>query len=390
MMDVQVEGIITLIKSAITGEKLPLPDGFSLEKAMDQVGRHSLYGLCYQGAFLCGIPRNDKTMGVLFHHYCMALMHSEGQMLTLKKVFQAFEAHGIDYMPLKGAILKPLYPKPEMRPMGDADVLIRMEQYERIIPIMEALDFHFAEETDHELPWKSKTLYVELHKRLIPSYNQDYHAYYGNGWQMAKHRDGCCYAMADEDAFVYIFSHYAKHYRDGGIGCRHVTDLWVWRRAHPHMDEDYILEELKKLRLKTFYENTLHLLDVWFANAEPNPVTEWMTDYIFLSGNFGIAENHALSGGVKTMTNASSKKREWLKQLWCSLFPGREIMQMQYPVLKKYPWLMPLLWPVRLVRKLLFDRSAVEIRKRHLRALAVGDLEAFRESLQYVGLEFHF
>ena len=72
------------------------------------------------------------------------------------------------------------------------------------------------------------------------------------------------------------------------------------------------------------------------------------------------------------------------------MFPGREIMQMQYPVLKKYPWLMPLLWPVRLVRKLLFDRSAVEIRKRHLRALAVGDLEAFRESLQYVGLEFHF
>lgn len=39
----------------------------------------------------------------------------------------AFDAGGIDYMPLKGSILKDLYPRHEMRMMGDADILIRME-----------------------------------------------------------------------------------------------------------------------------------------------------------------------------------------------------------------------------------------------------------------------
>ena len=389
-MDIITQGIITLIKSAVTGEKLPLPEGFSLENAMEQIGRHGLYTLGYQGAFLCGIPVNEPAMGILFQRYYLAMMQSEGQMMALKKLFQAFEENGIDYLPLKGTILKPLYPKPELRAMTDADILIRMEQYERIVPIMENLGYQFTEETDHELPWKAKALYVELHKRLIPSYNLDYQAYYGDGWQLAKHRDGHCHSMSREDTFVFLFSHYAKHYRDGGIGCRHVTDLWVWRRTYPDMDETYIREELKTLQLDVFYKNTMKLLDVWFSGAQWDTVSEFMTAFIFASGNFGLLENHSLSGAVKTMAGGKSKKQEGFKQLWRSLFPGLEIMRMQYPVLKRHPWLMPLLWPVRLVRKLLFDRSAVEARKRHLQALAGGDLEAYRDALQYVGLDYHF
>ena len=265
-MDIITRGIITLIRSAVSGQELPLPEGFSLTDAMEQIGRHGLHTLCYQGAFLCGIPRSDPAMGVLFQHYYMAMIHSEGQMAALKKLFQGFEEQGIEYMPLKGTILKPLYPKPELRAMADADILIRMDQYDRIAPVMEGLGYQFAEETDHEMPWKSKALYVELHKRLMPSHNQDYQAYYGDGWQLAKHRQGHCHSMTSEDAFLFIFSHYAKHYRDGGIGCRHVTDLWVWRRTYPEMDETYIRGELKKLQLDVFYGNTLRLLDVWFAD----------------------------------------------------------------------------------------------------------------------------
>ena len=389
-MDTKTRGIITLIKSAVTGEKLTLPEGFSLEDAMEQIRRHSVQALCYQGAFLCGIPRSEAAMGALFQGYCMALMQSEGQMAALKTLFHTFEAYGIDYLPLKGTILKPLYPKPELRAMGDSDILIRMEQYDRLVPIMQELGYCFVKETDHELHWKSGALHVELHKRLIPSYNLDYDAYYGDGWQLAKNRQGHFCSMSDEDAFTYIFSHYAKHYRDGGIGCRHVTDLWVWRRTHPDMDEGYIRGEMEKLQLDVFYGNTLRLMEVWFADAEPDEVSSFMTEYIFLSGNFGLKENHALSGGVKAMTNATSRKREWFNQLWYALFPGREIMQKQYPVLNRHPWLMPLLWPVRLVRKLLFERSAVKTRGKLLQVLATGDLDAHREGLHYVGLDFHF
>ena len=44
-------------------------------------------------------------------------------------------------MPLKGCNMKALYPSPELRVMGDADILIRVEQYDRIRPIIQSLGF---------------------------------------------------------------------------------------------------------------------------------------------------------------------------------------------------------------------------------------------------------
>ena len=55
------------------------------------------------------------------------------------------------------------------------DILIRPEQYDRIVPILEQLNFREKNETDHELVWIHDDLYLELHKRLIPSYNKDFY-----------------------------------------------------------------------------------------------------------------------------------------------------------------------------------------------------------------------
>ena len=58
-----------------------------------------------------------------------------------------------------------------MRTMGDADILIKTEQYERIVPIMNRLGYLPGVESNHEYVWDKKNmLHVELHKMLIQSY----------------------------------------------------------------------------------------------------------------------------------------------------------------------------------------------------------------------------
>ena len=149
--------------------------------------------------------------------------------------------------------------------MGDADILIRLEQYDRIRPILESQGFTEQTETDHELIWNDEELCLELHKHLIPSYNRDYYDYFGNGWQLAAaDAHGRC-AMDPEDTFIFLLVHFAKHYRDGGIGLRHITDLLVFRRAHPVMDEGYIRTALERLELTEFYRHICRLLDYWFG-----------------------------------------------------------------------------------------------------------------------------
>jgi len=51
---------------------------------------------------------------------------------------------------------------------------------------MADLGYEELYESDHELVWNHDLMRIELHKRLIPSYNKDYYQYYGDGWQLAK------------------------------------------------------------------------------------------------------------------------------------------------------------------------------------------------------------
>ena len=157
-------GIITLLKSAVTGQSLSLPEDFDLETAYPPVRKHHMDALLYEGAVLCGIPREKPIMQQLLRSYCRCLIISEGQLSEIRRIYDAFDRKGIDYLPLKGVNMKPRYPKPELRSMGDADILIRLEQRPQIDAVLQELGFVFQKETDHEIIWRTGKLFLELLK----------------------------------------------------------------------------------------------------------------------------------------------------------------------------------------------------------------------------------
>ena len=389
-MDQIQQGIIVLLKSAVTETALALPEGFDIEAALPLIKKHHMATLCYDGAVRCGMPRAHPVMQELFQGYCKLLRISEGQMRELRRIYEAFEENNIDYMPLKGSNMKFLYPKPELRIMGDADILIRTEQYDRIVPIMESLGFTAVLESDHELTWKSSGLYLELHKHLIPSYNKDYYAYFGRGWDLARPVEGTRYAMTPEDTYIYLFTHMAKHYRDGGIGCRHVVDLWVYRRANPNLDDVYIGAELEKLQLRKFHENICRMLAVWFEDGEPDQKTQVLTDCIFASGSWGKAEDHILSQSIKnSKTSVLGFSGRWV-YLCRLIFPSVKNLSQNYPVLSRAPWLYPAVWLIRIVQKLTLENGKIRKHGKVMGMLTREKLDERHRMLQYVGLDYNF
>ena len=383
-------GILTLLKSAIIQQKIALPEGFQLQDADDHINRHHIASLIYEGALLCNIPQNDIRLLQLFQKYCKALQVSERQLRELERIYNAFEENGIDYMPLKGCKMKALYPKPELRNMGDADILIRTEQYDKIRSVMQSLQFTEGEETVHELVWKSDALYLELHKHLIPSYNRDFYGYFGEGWARAKLLRGTQYTMTPEDEFIFLFTHFAKHYRDGGIGCRHVVDLWVFLRSHPELDLDYIQTELKKLQLLDFYRNIRRLISTWFEDQESDSRTDFLTEFIFASGSFGQIENRVLSRAVRDANHSVLGFSGKLLYLWQTAFPGIKILREKYTILKKHPYMLPLVWLIRPFYKVLFEWRSLRQQQRNLAAFDEDGMENHQKMLHYVGLDYNF
>lgn len=383
-------GILTLLKSAIIQQKIALPEGFQLQDADEHINRHHIASLIYEGALLCNIPQNDIRLLQLFQKYCKALQVSERQLRELERIYNAFEENGIDYMPLKGCKMKALYPKPELRNMGDADILIRTEQYDKIRSVMQSLQFTEGEETVHELVWKSDALYLELHKHLIPSYNRDFYGYFGEGWARAKLLRGTQYTMTPEDEFIFLFTHFAKHYRDGGIGCRHVVDLWVFLRSHPELDLDYIQTELKKLQLLDFYRNIRRLISTWFEDQESDSRTDFLTEFIFASGSFGQIENRVLSRAVRDANHSVLGFSGKLLYLWQTAFPGIKILREKYTILKKHPYMLPLVWLIRPFYKVLFEWRSLRQQQRNLAAFDEDGMENHQKMLHYVGLDYNF
>lgn len=391
MIDVQKQGILTLVRNAITGEKNPVPQDFKLSEAVSTARKHQIINMLYYGASQAGLPL-DGTMQQLFTLACMSLSKSEQQMFEINRICSAFSEHGIEYMPLKGTLLKYFYPKADMRAMGDADILIKPRQYDLIKPILTELGFNEVTESDHELIWSKPSLLLELHKRIIPSYNKDYYEYFGNGWRLARpcEEQPNRYEMSGEDAFIYLFTHFSKHYRDGGIGIRHMTDLWIYRKVKPRLDEAYLKKELKKLQLWEFYKNVMDTLNVWFGDAEPTEKTDFITGVIFGSGSYGTHEAHIAASTVRLMKTAGTAKGARRKKMLKILFPARKNMEKRYPVLEKAPILLPVFWLVRGVQTLLFSSQKLKNQKADMQLLTEEKITDFQKALDYVGLDFNF
>ncbi|MBQ3134209.1 MAG: nucleotidyltransferase family protein [Oscillospiraceae bacterium] len=389
-MDALQQGLLALVRSGLTGETLALPEGFELKAVGPELVRHQVAAAGYVGAVNCGVPQTDPAMGRLFQIYCRSLRHSEQQQKLIEETCAAFDAAGVDYMPLKGCNLKGLYPSPELRTMGDADILIRVEQYDRIRPLLPELGFSEVTESDHELIWQQSGLLLELHKRLIPSYNKDYHRYFGDGWRLATEQRGTRWAMKREDEFIYLFTHFAKHYRDGGIGLRHLADLWVFRQACPKLDTTYICRELKKLRLLTFYENVTKTVAAWFETGDWDQATQMIIGRVCGSGAYGTKADHNLSavardaGGGKTIAQARVARARNM------IFQPRAEMQKKYPILGKLPVLLPVFWVVRIFDVLLLRRGRLKKATREFRAANTKAVSQYQQELDLVGLKFDF
>lgn len=383
-------GIITLLRSAITGEKLALPEDFSWEEADPVIRSQSLLPLVYQGAYHCGIPMDTELMQRYKNQYFRCLMRSEQQMRAVEAIYRAFEENGIDYLPLKGCILKELYPQPEMRIMGDADILIRVEQYDRIRQILPELGYGEKGESHHELVWTSEKLYLELHKYLIAKVEKDFYPYFRDGWGLAVKQEGHRFALREEDVFVFLFTHMTKHYRASGIGARHILDLYVFRRAYPGLEETYIEKAMQKLHLLEFYCNIRRLLAVWFENAPSDEKTEFISSYILSGGNWGDLETRMRSDEVKRMGQSDKPNQRRLKSITAAVFPPLEKLQYDYRILFKYPFLYPLFWVPRWIKGILCRPGEIWKKMTMLGSMTDEKVTQRQKDLNYVGLDYNF
>lgn len=390
-MNTQQIGVINLIHSALTGKKYDLPADFDFVSVYKYAKSHRIIPLVYYGIVNCGIKLDQQLNDSFFFEVCQSMAVSQKQNHSLSRLSAEFEKNGIDFMPLKGSIIKDLYPKAEMRTMGDADIIFRMEQYEKIMPILEGMGLKFVKENENELAWEDAPFYLELHRYLVSPQHEDYFKYFGDGWRFAELAKGSehRYVMNDEDYYIYLFAHLTKHYRFSGIGIKHLVDIWVYLNAKTNLDMNYIEQEFKKLKMYEFHKNVVRTVKCWFDGEPSDEVIDTITDKVFGSGAFGTSASTKAAAAAKTLENSKVKNVKFNFFLR-SAFPSYKNMCIIFPVLKKVPVLLPFMWIWRLIYAVLFKRKNVKNQYENIGKASNDEALEYKKQLEAVGLDYDF
>ncbi len=388
MQDTARQGVITLLRSALSGKALPLPDGFLLDSAYGIIKRHRIMSICYCGAVLCGIDESLPVMQKLQSQTYAELIRGECQEWELSRLAAEFKKAEIAFLPVKGLFIKRLYREPHMRYMSDADILIREAEREKAEALLKKLGYRKYAESLCEIIYENDNLHLELHKSLIPPDIKDYFAYFEHVFDRAEQVEGSEYKLRDEDHFIYIFVHFARHYRGGGIGLKHLCDLFVCRKVLD-LDGEYLEAEMKKLGLLEFYRNVCAATDAAFSDGGHSDITALIIDTVFESGAYGTVSNIRLSDAARRAGDKGLGRARRSHFLW-TLFLPYSLMCIKYPFLKKAPFLLPFMWIWRAISGVFKKNSRAAAELREVKGLSADEVKAFVDRLHAVGLKFDF
>ena len=324
-------------------EKLDLPSVYRLAE------RHMLTAVAAYALKSTGIRDTAFVQAAAKAMRKMAVMDAEQEI-----ILERLERSGIRYMPLKGAILKDLYPAYGIRQMSDRDILIDQERVEDVRRIMTELDYTVEKynEDYHDCYYKPPVSNFEMHRRLVsPMNGETVYSYYLNVDRLLRKDPGNTYGyhFSDEDFYVFLVVHEHKHYSERGTGLRSLLDTYVYLK-NKNLDMGYVEEELDKLGIAG-HEREIRSLVLKLFNGEALIGEEKkMLNYILSCGTYGREENHTLN-----QLAVKGRKRYFLSRL---TLPYARMVEM-YPVLEKVPVLYPFCWIHRLVHAFLFKNKKV-------------------------------
>ena len=285
-------------------------------------------------------------------------------------VLAKLEEAGIWYMPLKGSVLKELYPKIGMRQMADNDILYDASKTSEVRTIMERLGFSTDSaygRSIHDHYFKPPVCNFEMHRFLFGAgHDEKLVGYYQDVKNRLILNEGsfCGFHFSDEDFYIYMLAHEYKHYSGGGTGLRSVLDTYVYlKRKDKALDWPYISGELEKLGISDFEAQNrslaMHLFDGEVLTAQDQE----MLDYILSSGTYGNLQNRVVNGISKYGNGPWAK----LKYIFRRLFLPMDTVRAVFPLFARYPFLLPFLPFYRVFRALSSRKGRLQA---ELKALA--------------------
>lgn len=309
-----------------------------------------------------------------------------GQRQQVKNISNNLENYGVDYMLMKGSILKEIYPKSVLRQMGDIDLMIYDQTMNRSRELFKFMGYELIDSVKiHDVYRKEPLWIVEAHWALFDkNVDKKIYDYYQVKRATLKEGTKACYQLSIEDFYVYMIAHMAKHFYENGCGIRNLVDIYVYLEHFKNkLDYEKLETELEVCGLSSFEFQARRLAYDWLEKKELDSLEKSLFYFMLDCGVYGKGENGFFSQFAKQEENQDIAKV--VKGKWF-FFPPISYMKEFYPKLNKHPELLPYYWLVRGAKGLTHKES----RKRRIELTRVDTTKAktIVDLYKNMGLDF--
>ena len=278
------------------------------------------------------------------------------------ELHKLLSSYNIPYVILKGQASALYYPNPMLRTMGDVDFLIAKTDAEKVDELLVLQGFKKiggAEKHDYHWAYKKNRESLEMHWDVpgIPERNNDVIKYYLNdiinNRMIIQNSEGGFAIPSEFHHGLVLLLHTISHLTSTGVGLRHLCDWLVFENK---MTEEAFVnafeKPLKDIGLWTFAKVMTKCgvkyfgckVREWCKDADESVCAAFMED-IFAGGNFGIKDNTRRSQAKLIRNNVTMRVTE--QGFLRNVFPNiNSKAKHDYPVMKKFPVLLPVGWGI--------------------------------------------
>lgn len=349
--------VFALLRSCLWGqERYP----FTVPEGMDwQAVYQELLYQCIACLPVDLLVREDPKNRNRYMYKAMTTAAFHRKVMTLQQtLIRRLTDAGIPCVILKGAAAACYYPRPEYRAMGDVDLLVRPEDYEKALELLSTDCNVCGKEEDRVTKLEKDQVVIELHRQFAV-FNDEQAGKTLDGWILGafdglteKTLSGCTFPMLPERENGLVLLMHIQHHLVSGLGLRQIVDWMLY--VHCQLDDRYYREVfepmLEQLQLRTLAVTVTRMCQMylglgqeitWCREADEQ-LCEQLMNHLWESGNFGYKQGTRNSSTLVVLNVLRNVTGffGWLQRYGCE----------NWQALKKHPWLKPFAWFYQICR----------------------------------------
>ncbi|MCQ2460092.1 MAG: nucleotidyltransferase family protein [Ruminococcus sp.] len=351
--------MLNLLGSSLHSRKSEPVESDSWQIILKEMVAQTVFALPSEYVNLEKINHTEKTKYIQMTAKNIQTYHI--LMSEQQKLLDVLDNANIPSVILKGSSAAVNYPEPAYRCMGDIDIIVKPDEFEKAFHIMCSAGYSTVESVEkyhrHIVFNTDKGIHIELHNYFSTSRNKKQNTFLDqciyNGIDRREVTELSGYKIAVlpvlENGLV-LLGHINQHI-GGGLGLRQIID-WMFY-VEKYLSDDFwntaFVEYVEKTGMKTLAIAVTAMCrkylsfesDSTWCNGADESLCDELMEYILTHGNFG-RKNSTLSTTITVL--------RWFRN---PIYGFKELQKTgcrTWKTLDKHKWLTPLAWLYQIFR----------------------------------------